>query len=228
VAISKPDSIILANADGSDYLPVLRYDPVLTYSEYRYYAAPLWSPAGDFLRVAIPPVESLAQPAQPTALWKIPAAGGGAVQEGSVLAVPFFDQPLRYAPDLERLAFLDEIGEPSENRRELLLATYDGNGQWAYASGALMRFESWSPDGRRFAYILGDEQEAWLGSLDGAPQPLEGDRYGVSNLQWVNNSQLIYVIQRGETFELYFRDLKSDALLLDTTTGTPPVYDFMR
>jgi Tol biopolymer transport system component len=228
VAISKPDMIILSNADGSDYLPVLRYDPVLTYSEYRYYAAPLWSLEGDFLRVAIPPVESLAQPVQPTALWKIPAAGGNPLQEGSVLAVPFFEQPLRYSPDLERLAFLREIGEPSENRRELLLATYDGNGEWAYASGALLHFESWSPDGRRFAYILGDEQEAWIGSLDGAPQPLDADRYGVSNLQWIDNSQMIYVVQRGETFELYLRDLKSGALLLDTTTGVPPVYSFIR
>jgi hypothetical protein len=126
------------------------------------------------------------------------------------------------------LAFLREIGEPSENRRELLLATYDGNGEWSYASGALMHFENWSTDGRRFSYTLGDEQEAWLGSLDGAPQPLEGDRYGVSNLQWVDDSQMIYVVQRGEAFELYLRDLISGGLLLDTTTGTPPVYDFIR
>lgn len=228
VAISKPDSIILANADGSNYRPVLRYDPVLTYSEYRYYATPLWSPQGDFLRVAIPPVESLAQPALPSVLWKIPANGGDPLQEGSVLAVPFFDQPLRYSPDLERLAFLRETGEPSENRRELLLTTFDGKGEWVYASGALMHFESWSPDGRQFVYLLGDEQEAWLGSLDGAPQPLAGERYGISSLQWVNPKQVIYVVQRGETFELYLRDLSSGALLLDTTTGVPPVYSFIR
>jgi Tol biopolymer transport system component len=227
VAISRPDVIVLSNADGSDYRPVLRYEPVLTYSEYRYYAAPLWSPAGDFLRVAIPPVESLAQPPQPTRLWKIPA-GGDPVQEGSVVAVPFFDQPLRYSPDLERLAFLREIGEPSENRRELVLSTYDGNGEWAYASGALLRFESWSPDGRQFAYLLGEEQEAWLGSLEQAPQPLGDERYGVSNLQWVDNSQFIYIVQRGETFDLYLGDLSSGGLLLDTTTGVPPVYEFMR
>lgn len=228
VAISKPDQIILANADGSNYRTVLRYEQVLTYSEYRYYAIPLWSPKGDFLRVAIPPVESLAQPAQPTVLWKIPASGGEPVQEGSVLAVPFFDQPLRYSPDLERLAFLREIGDPSQNRRELLLTTYDGKGEWVYASGALMRFEDWSPDGRRFAYTLGEQQEAWLGGLDGAPQPLEGDRFGISNLRWVTPSQFLFVIQRGETFELYLRDLQSSALLLDITTGLPPVYSFVR
>ena len=228
VAISKPDSIILANADGSDYRPVLQYEPVLTYSEYRFYAAPLWSPEGDFLRVAIPPVESLAQPAQPSVLWKIPASGGEPVQEGSVLAVPFFDQPVRYSPELERLAFLREIGAPSENRRELVLATFDGNGQWTYASGPLMHFESWSPDGRRFAYVLGDMQEGWFGSLDGAPQQMEGERFGISNLQWAGLDRVIYVAQRGETFDLYLRDLEAGARLLDTTTGVPPVYSFIR
>ena len=227
VAISKPDSIILANADGSNYREVLRYELVLTYSEYRFYAAPLWSPEGDFLRVVIPPVESLAQPAQPSALWKIPADGGEPTQEGSVLAVPFFDQPVRYSPELERLAFLREIGEPSENRRELVLSTYDGNGQWTYASGPLMHFESWSPDGRRFAYVLGDEQEAWFGSLEEAPEPMEGERFGVSNLQWVGLSRVIYVLQRGETFELYLRDLEAGARTLDITTGVPPVYSFI-
>jgi Tol biopolymer transport system component len=227
VAISKPDSILLAKADGSDYREVLRYEMVLTYSEYRFYAAPQWSPEGDFLRVVIPPVESLAQPPQPSALWKIPAVGGEPVQEGSLLAVPFFDQPVRYSPELERLAFLREIGQPSENRRELVLATYDGNGQWTYASGPLMHFASWSPDGQRFAYVLGESQEAWFGSLEEAPQPMEGERYGVSNLQWAGDSRVIYVVQRGESFDLYLRDLEAGARLLDSTTGVPPVYSFI-
>jgi hypothetical protein len=145
-----------------------------------------------------------------------------------VLAVPFFDQPVRYSPDRQRIAFLRELGQPSENRRALLLATYDGNGEWEYASGALLYFEGWSTDSRRFVYTLGDEQEAWLGSLDEPPQPLEGERYGVSRVQWVSPDQMIYVVQRGETFDLYLHELDSGVLLLDTTTGVPPVYDFMR
>lgn len=227
IAISRPDMLILCNADGSDYRPVLRYDAVLTYSEYRYYAAPRWSADGDFLRLALPPVDSLAQPVQPTTLWKIPAVGGDAIQEGAILAVPFFDEPVRYSPDLGRLAFLREVGQPSENRRQLLLATFDGQGEWAYASGPLMHFESWSPDGRRFLYTLGDEQEAWLGGLDGAPQPLSGERFGVSNVRWVSPTQILYVAQRVGAFELYLRDLEAGVRLLDVTTEVPPVYDFL-
>ena len=227
IAISRPDMVILTNADGSNYRPVLQYDLVLTYSEYRYYAMPYWSADGAFLHLAIPPVESLAQPAQPTVLWKIPTEGGDPLQEGAVLAVPFFDQPVRYSPDLDRLAFMRETGQPSENRRDLLLTTYDGKGEWVYATGPLMHFESWSPDNRRFIYTLGDNQEAWSGSLDGPPQPLDGDNSGVSNVKWLSPTQFIYIIQRGETFDLMLRDLEAGALLLDTTTGVPPVYDFV-
>jgi WD40-like Beta Propeller Repeat len=228
IAISRPDTLILTKADGSNYQPVLHYEPVLTYSEYRYYAMPLWSVDGEFLRLALPPVESLAQPAQPTVLWKIPTDGSAPLQEGSVLAVPFFDQPVRYSPDLERLAFLRETGQPSENRREFLLTTYDGKGEWVYAAGPLMHFESWSTDSRSFIYTIGEDQAAWLGSLDGPPQPMDGDSTGVSSVQWVSPNQFIYVVQRGETFDLNLRGQKSGALLMDTTIGVPPVYDFIR
>jgi hypothetical protein len=56
---------------------------------------------------------------------------------------------------------------------------------------------------------------------------LVGERYGVSRLQWVSPDQILYVVQRGESFELYLHEIDSGALLLDTTTGVPPVYDFM-
>lgn len=228
IVISRPDMLILTKADGSDYRPVMHYDLVLTYSEYRYYAMPLWSADGTYLRVAIPPVESLAEPAQPTVLWKIPTDGTYPVQEGAVLAVPFFDQPVRYSPDLDRLAFLRETGQPNENRRDLLLTTYDGKGEWVYATSPLMQFESWSPDSRQFIYTLSDDQQAWLGSLDGASQPLDGEIVGVSNVQWIDPGQLIYTVQRGETFDLILQDLEAGSLLLDSTTGVPPVYDFIR
>ncbi len=47
VVISQPDKIILSNSDGSDYRTVLTYDAVTTYSEYRYYAVPVWSAEND-------------------------------------------------------------------------------------------------------------------------------------------------------------------------------------
>ncbi len=71
IAIVQPDKVILANADGSDYRPVMNYPAVTTYSEYRYYASPVWAADGKSLRLALPPVDPLATPRQPTSLWRI-------------------------------------------------------------------------------------------------------------------------------------------------------------
>jgi Tol biopolymer transport system component len=226
VAISRPETIVLSNADGSELRTVLNYTLVTTYSEYRYYATPSWSPDGAFLRVAIPPVEPLAEPRQPTALYRLPVDGSAAIQEGSLDVVPFFEMQPTYSPDLSRLAFLRETGQPAENRRELLLSTYDGKGEWVYARAPLLRFGDWSPDNRRFVYLSGDNQEAWLGSLDETPQPLTSAAAGISRLRWVDADRLVYVQQSGETYDLYLLDLKSGLLLLDSTGSAPPVYDF--
>ncbi len=116
VVISQPDQLILTNADGSNYRKVLTYDLVTTYSEYRYYAMPVWSPDGTYLMVALPPIDPLAQPIQPTELWRIEADGLQARLLGSVNTVPYFEQPVTFSPDLERIAYLKEIGQPNENR----------------------------------------------------------------------------------------------------------------
>ncbi len=225
IAISRPDTISVVNADGSNARTLLTYSLVTTYSEYRYYAKPVWSPDGAFLRAAVPPVESLAEPRPSYKLYQLPLDGSPAILEGELLAAPFFEQPPAYSPDLARLAFLRETGQPAENLRQLLLSTYDGKGEWVYAKAALLHFGAWSPDNRRFVYTLGENQEAWLGSLDEAPQPLTGGGSGISNMRWVGADRLVFVQQSGETYDLYLLDLKSGPLLLDSTGAVPPVLD---
>jgi hypothetical protein len=228
IAISQPDKIILADANGDNYRIAMTYSPVLTYSEYRYYARPVWSPDGKFLRVAVPPADPLARPAQPTTLWKLPLDGGQAVQEGSIFSVPFMDEPLYYSPDLQRVALIRESIQDGVTLRELHLAAYDGNGDWNYVRGPMLHFAGWSPDGRRFIYILGEEQEMFLGSLDRAPQPLGELHYGLINLRWIDDQRLLYAIQRNQAFDLVLLDLDDGALTLDTIAGAPPGYDFFR
>lgn len=228
VVISQPDKIILTDSHGGDYRLIMNYAPVITYSEYRYYAQPLWSPDGKFLRVAVPPTDPLAQPAQPTTLWKLPLDGGQPVQEGSVFSVPFMDEPLYYSPDLQRVALIRESTQDGATLRELHLTAYDGSGDWNYVRGPMLRFAAWSPDGRRFIYILGEEQEIFLGSLDSAPQPLGELHYGLIHLSWIDNQRLLYTLQRAQAFDLVLLDLNGGSLTLDTVTGAPPVYDFFR
>jgi len=225
IAISQPDKVILANADGSDYRPVMNYPVVTTYSEYRYYASPVWAEDGKSLRLALPPVDPLATPQQPTSLWRIAADGSEPQQNGTILAVPFFEQPVEFSPDLARIAFVKEVGQPTENLRELHLAANDGSGDWMYAKAVALHFQGWAPEANRFAYTLGEAQELWVGSLQDVPKQPGGGMYGVQNLGWVDSNRLLFWQSSGGGFELFLANLQGGTLLLDTITGAPD-YDF--
>jgi hypothetical protein len=219
VAIAQPDKVILAKADGSDYRSVMNYPAVTTYSEYRYYALPVWAADGKSLRLALPPVDPLATPQQPTSLWRIGLEGSDPQQMGSVDAVPFFEQPVVFSPDLVRIAFVKEVGQPTENLRELHLAASDGSGDWVYAKAAALHFQGWAPDASHFAYTLGEAQELWLGSLQEAPRQLGGGMDGIQDLRWVDSSRMLFWQSSGGSFELFLAGMQGGILLLDSVTG---------
>jgi hypothetical protein len=226
IAISQPDKVILTKADGSDYRPVMSYQPVTTYSEYRYYAMPVWAADGKSLRMALPPVDPLAKPAQPTSLWLIAVDGSQPQQNGSILAVPFFEQPAVFSPDLERIAFVKEVGQPAENLRELHLASNDGSGDWIYAKAAALHFLGWATDASHFAYTLGDTQELWVGSLQETPTQPGAGIEGVQDLRWVDSSRMLYWQASGGSYDLYLSGLQGGRMLLDSVTGVLD-YDFV-
>jgi len=230
VALSTPDTILLMDPDGKNYRPVLTYDQVNTYSEYRYYASPVWSQDGSFLRVAFPPVEPLGESDQVTEIWCISSDGSEVEQEGSIGTVPFFeDQYMRavaFSPDLERLAFLSEAGQPSENLRQLRIASANGEDPWTFREERLMSFETWSLDGAHFVFMTGEDQQAWLGSMDGSASPFSDDPYGVMRVRWVDAQRLLYLQQSAEHFDFILADMQGNRTLLETISGAPPAFDF--
>lgn len=228
VALSTPDAIYLANADGGNYRKVLDYAPVITYSEYRFYASPVWSPDGTFLRVAIPPADPLAAPAQPTSLWRIDLDGSPAYQVGSLAAVPFFDTPVAYSPDCALLTYLLEYGSPADNQRELHIAKADGSGDWVYQKGRMLRFYGWSPDSRRFVFSVGEDQQAQIGSLDEAASPLVGEGINIMSVHWIDEQTYIFLQNNNQSFDLTLATLDGRLLVLDTIIDTPPALDAVR
>ena len=144
-------------------------------------------------------------------------------QIGTILAVPFFEQPVVFSPDLERIAFVKEVGQPTENLRELHLAANDGSGDWVYAKAAALHFLGWAPDASHFAYTLGDTQELWVGSLQETPRQPGGGMNGVQDLRWVDNSRLLFWQASGGSFDLILADVQGGRLLLDSVAG---VLDF--
>ena len=142
------------------------------------------------------------------------------------LRLPFFEQPVELSPDLARIAFVKETGQPTENMRELHLAANDGTGDWLYAKGVAIQFQGWSPEADRFAYTLGDTQELWLGSLKEAPRQPGGGMSGVQNLRWVDNQRFLFWQAVGGSLELALANLEGGTILLDSIVGGPE-YDFI-
>jgi hypothetical protein len=222
LAIVTPTDISLMDANAGNWRYMLRYEQVLTYSEYRYYAQPVWSPDGDFLRVALPPTDPL-DPSLSTELWRLPAHGGTAAMEGQIYPLPFFDTPVYYAPDLTGLIYLAEAGPPDANRRELRLAAPDGNSERVYVEDYLLRFLGWGLDSRHFTYVVGDESAAWLGQVAAPAVVFPIQPTDAIAVHWIDERLYLYTRESEAGFELYLGSLDGGVLFLDLIVGPPPV-----
>ncbi len=226
VAISTPTEVYLANLDGADYVQALTYPAVTTYSDYRYYLQPQWTMDSQALRAAVPPVDPLAEPAQPTSLWLIPADGSGALQTGSVISVPYIESPVSFSPDLKHLVYVKESGEPASVMREIILANSDGSGEDLYQKEHLLRFEGWAADGKGFVFTTGEDQQFWFGSPGKPAQLLSQDLYNLVNIQWIDGQNFLFARFIDNRFALYLGNLQDQAILIDDLISSPPDYDF--
>ena len=224
VAIVTPTEINLMDANAGNWRLALPYEQVITYSEYRYHAQPVWSPDGSFLRVALPPTDPLDK-SLATELWYLPADGSAAYMEGELWPIPFFDTPVAYAPDLNQLIYLAESGAPTENRRELRITLAGGGGEQVYYDEALLRTLGWGLDATHFAFLGGEDGLSQMGSLNGPPSPLPGDPSGGFAVHWIDERLYVFIREGGDGFELHLSSLDGATLPLDTVTGPPPKLD---
>jgi dipeptidyl aminopeptidase/acylaminoacyl peptidase len=148
--VVRPESIDLINADGSDHMvDLLIYPPVTTYSEFRYYAQPVWAIDSSVFGVAISSPEPLEEGIFGT-ISTVPAEGGLATERGIIEGDFYFTQVFSAAsisPNLDRVAFIRE----SDGERRLYLANLDGSNVTLVDTGVIT-WESWSPDGEHFAF----------------------------------------------------------------------------
>jgi hypothetical protein len=230
VALSNPDHISLANADGSNLRPnVLTYPLVGTYSEYQYHPRPHWSSDSSYLRVAIPPEDTLAQPVPPTILWHIPTDGTPATQLGSIPAIPFAWPDTAFSPSLEKVGYASSTGEPSENRRELHIANADGSGDIVFATGVGVEFWQWTPDGTRFVYAINDgaERGVYLGQLSGGSTLIASIPLDINQMRWIDPSRFLYFQINGNEWELRISDVDGqNHAFIDTIPDSVGSFDF--
>jgi hypothetical protein len=230
VALSTPDHISLSNADGSNLRPnALTFPLVGTYSEYQYHPRPHWSSDASFLRVTIPPEETLAQPVPPTALWHIPADGSPATQLGSISAIPFAWPDTAFSPNLEKVGYAKNVGEATGNQRELHIANADSSEDIVFASGEGVEFLHWAPDGTRFLYAIngGANQGIYLGQLSGGSTLIASIPTTLVQIRWVDTSRFLFSRPNGNTWELRISDVDGqNHAFIDTIPDPLSSFDF--
>lgn len=226
IALVTPEQISLVNADGSNRREaVLSYDPVITYSEYRYYPQPQWSPDGAFLRVAVPPADPLAEPLQAMNVWHIPASGATATHLASITAAPF--SVFGLSPDLNRIAYLQQVGAPQDNTHALHIALADGSGDQIYYTGAVF-FNGWAPDSQHFTFSIGTGDNAQLGQVGDTFSALN-ESGPATNVTWPDAAHFIYLSKTDGNWQIRLGTVGAASTLIAefpaASDGQTPVYD---
>ena len=228
IAISTPTTISLVDADGSNLRPaVLQYAPVLTYSEYEYYAQPRWLSDSSGLKVIIPPADSLSDPRPPTTLWEIPADGSPAVKTGEIVTMPFFTDSTAYSPDLTRIAYLIETGDPPQNIHELHFVNPDGSGDIAYHSEPLLNFAGWAEDSLHFAITVEENRALHTGQTDAPYTTAVDPPTSVFRLSWVDAERYVYMQVTDNGAALFLAGLSSPPILIDQVDDPNASFDFL-
>ncbi len=185
IACVTPSEIAVMTADGRNRQTLLSYEPVFTYSEFEYYAQPLWAADSQSLVVAIPPVDPLGDPAAPTTIWRLPLDGAPPATLSQVVHQPFEGRVV-ISPDGSRLAYgrYDSTG----SRLELHLATIDLSEDTIYAVGQV-GFTGWAPDSQHFTFWRDRQYKLFVGEWDDPDSDAVTDAAGI---YWLDAHQFLY------------------------------------
>lgn len=239
IAFSTPTSINVINADGSGLqTELVSFPMVLTYSEYQYYPPIYWGQASDQMMVAIPPEEGLGGPVDgiypETALWLIPLDGTDPWQAGSVQNVWLALSQVRFSPDISRIAYLRPLGQPEENRYELVIAFSNGSNESLNLEENRITIGAWSPDSNQLIYWYegGDGRPMiyLANAADGSTQPGDGltqFQANVAYFQWLDATAYVQALYRGADnfIELGLINLDGSGVIIDAYQSSTPSFD---
>lgn len=226
IALTTPTSISLINLDGSNRRDnLLTYPFVYTYSEYAYYAKPVWSPDSSFLRVVIPPQDSLGDPTALGNIYQIPTDGSPAFLLGNLTLAPL--QGGFLSPNLETIAHMTQVGDPIDNTWSINFANYDGSGSAEFTNGNIT-FLSWAPDSSHFAYEVRSPRAIHLGQTGVTGSTLV-DVNPSAYLTWINAERYFFYYQISPEWQLRLGSIGSPSTIIGNL-GSGPIfstYDFV-
>jgi Tol biopolymer transport system component len=222
IVVIQPNRIHLINPDGSGLsTDLITYAPVITYSEFLYYAQPVWTRDSGAVGFAIPSEDPLG--GSPSGdIWRIPRNGSSAVKTATIPGDFYFSQVFSVStlsPHLDRVAFTRESGTP--NIWELYIANSDGTAETIYDTGEI-NWEGWTPDGIHFVYSLSDPMDLLIGSEGNPPASLVNGM----DLRWINNKDFLYVAGSLGSWTLFKGTIGMAPVSLATPSGDFISYDF--
>jgi hypothetical protein len=223
VILVTPDSLSWMNTDGTNvHPPAVTYAPVTTYSEYQYYAHPVWSADSAAFAVAIPGPEPLTPPPGGT-VWRVVTDGSAGDVAGTISGDLFFSQfdAPAVAPDLAHLAFLRETGTP--NVRGLILAGLDGSGERIVATDQV-NWMGWAPDGQHFLFAAPEPTFLQVGAVGGGSVPMP---VGASPL-WADATSYVYLSGTAGAWTLNRTDLAGVTTVIARPAGESIAFDVNR
>ncbi len=228
IALSNPKSISLVNADGSDLRrDVLTFPSVITYSEYEYHPHPSWADDSASLGAVIPPHDPLGSQTQSTQVWLIPLDGAQPSLLVSIPAIPFAWPDTALSPDLQLAGYSMDMQAADPNLRALHIASLDGLNDRFYDSGESLEFVSWAPDSSHFIYRIqgGNNEGLYGGGLTQTPRLLVADPHSVRDVQWLDGTRFVYLVNKNGAWELRVANLDGQDLgLIDTIPDASPEF----
>jgi hypothetical protein len=224
IAIVRPDGVSLIKADGNNYRQnVFEYLPVMTYSEYEYYAVPKWSEDGSYIRMIIPPADALGQSNQKTMVWQIFVSDGTARKLSEFSVPPFASVDLSSNGD--RIAY---ISEGSNNQNDLHIANFSGE-DIIYQSGEV-DFGGWGLTSSQFLIYRSSQPIMQIGKLNQDPQPLL-DVGHAAFANWVDDTRFIFMERHSEGWHLRLAQTDGTSRALVNISGDSdsfyPIYSFV-
>ena len=204
---------------------VLTYPFVLTYSEYSFHAIPIWAADGSYLRVAIPPQDSLGDPTAPTNIYHLHTDGSPASLLSSVVVAPLERATL--APDLNHFAFIEEIGDPGDGNFSLKLSDLSGGTPVEFYSGSIS-FGSWAPDSSHFNFNQFNPNQYFIAQRED-PGVIGIDSSYVMDFNWITADRFIFKSQSGDNVELKMGTLSTSSTVISDLGSGPHFaqYDFV-
>ena len=222
LAVVRADSVDLINIDGTNHrVGLVSYTPVITYSEYQYYATPVWRQDSTEVGLVIPSPDPLTPPLSGL-VWRIPAVAGSPASlppiSGQFFLFGVGHEPL-LAPDLARVAFTRETATP--NVWDLIIANPDGTGESPVTTGDLV-WAGWAPDGVHFAYSVGGPMNLQLGTVGGASAPLSVG----TGLRWIDATDYLYLSGSSGAWTLQHGTVGSGSVPVVSPAGSFVQFDF--